>query len=277
MLGKRSEQDSVKEAYDMRGSKPVQALWFVCGCSQQPDGKVPLLKEIIETPPNPQRFHLWENDPRYFWRFWRNIWPARTWTVSRVNWMPSRLPGICMLSSLQHYFFVTALSLSLSQHLSTLFAAEVRTSSQDARAARCLEPFGRRKSEQHGKIGQESLLTFHGKFRECWDLRMLRMLHVAICCLPTQPVLFSKCWSQGPGWPLWRPAEDKWEEGLMTFLSLFWESHWKSLGFVPGLSKKCHGKSPWDAMGHLEFAGKVPWAKVRLIEDNRKIRKIIEK
>jgi hypothetical protein len=30
-------------------------------------------------------------------------------------------------------------------------------------------------------------------------------------------------------------------------------------------------------MGHLEFAGKVPWAKVRLIEDNRKIRKIIEK
>lgn len=114
MLGKRSEQDSVKEAYDMRGSKPVQALWFVCGCSQQPDGKVPLLKEIIETPPNPQRFHLRENDPRYFWRFWRNIWPARTWTVSCVNWMPSRLPGICMLSSLQHYFFVTALSLSLN-------------------------------------------------------------------------------------------------------------------------------------------------------------------
>ena len=119
------------------------------------------------------RFHYWRRllkqpqihkgsicDPRYFWRFWRNIWPARTWTGSCVNWMPSRLPGICVLSSLQHYFFVTALSLSLSQHLSTLFAAEVRTSSQDARAARCLEPFGRRKSEQHGKIGQESLLTW---------------------------------------------------------------------------------------------------------------------
>ena len=279
MLGKRSEQDSVKEAYDMRGSKPVQALWFVCGCSQQPDGKVPLLKEIIETPPNPQRFHLRENDPRYFWRFWRNILdrPGHEQFPVSIECRPVCPAYVCWVvySIISYYFFVTALS--LSQHLSTLFAAEVRTSSQDARAARCLEPFGRRKSEQHGKIGQESLLTFHGQFRECWDLRMLRMLHVAICCLPTQPVLFSKCWSQGPGWPLWRPAEDKWEEGLMTFLSLLWGSHWKSLGFVPGLSKKCHGKSPWDAMGRLEFAGKVPWAKVRLIEDNRKIRKIIEK
>ena len=85
--------------------------------------------------------------------------------------MPPRLPGMCVLSSLLHHFFMTALSLS------TLFAAtEVLTFSQDARAARCLEPFGRRKSEQRGKIGQESLRTFHGECgecRECWDLRLL--------------------------------------------------------------------------------------------------------
>lgn len=118
MLGKRSEQDSVKEAYDMRGSKPVQALWFVCGCSQQPDGKVPLLKEIIETPPNPQRFHLRENDPRYFWRFWRNILdrPGHEQFPVSIECRPVCPAYVCWVvySIISYYFFVTALSLSTS-------------------------------------------------------------------------------------------------------------------------------------------------------------------